>query len=293
MFADMEKQKYWMPVDLYVGGPEHTVSHLLYSRFWQKVLFDAGLASTDEPFLKLAHQGMLLGTDGEKMSKSRGNVVNPDDVRDQFGADALRCFILFLGPMDRDKPWNPNGINGVKKFLDRVWRLCINDEGQFLGTDEKHSENIEKLLHKTTQKVGDDIENLGFNTAISALMILVNEFYKEGTTSKVALEKLILLLTPFAPHMCEEIWSIMGKEGFVSLAPWPEVDKKYLTEDSVSIAVQVNGKKRGLIEVSKDTTQDQAMDTAQAIDTVKNALDEKDIKKIIYVPAKILNIIAK
>ncbi|MCJ8277620.1 MAG: leucine--tRNA ligase, partial [Bdellovibrionales bacterium] len=219
VLADMEKQKYWMPVDLYVGGPEHTVSHLLYSRFWQKVLFDAGLASTDEPFMKLAHQGMLLGTDGEKMSKSRGNVVNPDDVRDEYGADALRCFILFLGPMDRDKPWNPNGINGVKKFLDRVWRLCVDENSNYLGKDEKHSDNLEKLVHKTSHKVGTDIENLDFNTAISALMILVNEIYKEGTQSKELLEKLILLLAPFAPHMCEEVWSIMDKEGFVSLSP--------------------------------------------------------------------------
>ena len=292
-FASMERQKYWMPVDLYVGGPEHTVGHLLYSRFWQKVLFDAGLVSTDEPFMKLAHQGMLLGLDGEKMSKSRGNVVNPDEVRDEYGADALRCFILFLGPMDRDKPWNPNGINGVRKFLERVWRLCMDEQGNFLGQDEKPSENLNKILHKTTQKVGADIENLDFNTAISALMILVNEMYKEDSHSNEALEKLVLLLAPFAPHMCEEIWSSMGKEGFVSLAPWPSFDEKLIEEDSVSIAVQVNGKKRGVIDVTGDTDQDQALSSAQEIEAVKNAIGDATVRKVIYVPGKILNIIAK
>lgn len=293
MFADMEKQKYWMPVDLYVGGPEHTVGHLLYSRFWQKVLFDAGLASTDEPFMKLAHQGMLLGLDGEKMSKSRGNVVNPDEVRDSYGADALRCFILFLGPMDRDKPWNPNGINGVRKFLERVWRLCLDEDGRFLGDDSKPSESLNKLLHKTTQKVGQDIENMDFNTAISALMILVNEMYKEGSKSSEALEKLILLLTPFAPHMCEEIWSQMNKEGFASLTAWPLFDANLIGDDTVSIAVQVNGKKRGLIDVSKETSQEDAMTAAQEIEAVKNAIGDANIRKVIYVNGKILNIIAK
>lgn len=292
-FADMEKQKYWMPVDLYVGGPEHTVGHLLYSRFWQKVLFDAGLASTDEPFLKLAHQGMLLGLDGEKMSKSRGNVINPDEVRDSYGADALRCFILFLGPMDRDKPWNPNGINGVRKFLERVWRLCVDEEGRFLGDDTAPAENLNKLIHKTTEKVGKDIENMDFNTAISALMILVNELYKENSHSTEALKKLTLMLAPFAPHMCEEIWSVMGERGFVSLAPWPQFDETLIDEDTVSIAVQVNGKKRGLINVSKETSQDEAMAFAQDIEAVKNAIGDANIRKVIYVSGKILNIIAK
>ena len=292
-FADMEKQKYWMPVDLYVGGPEHTVGHLLYSRFWQKVLYDAGLVSTDEPFHKLAHQGMLLGLDGEKMSKSRGNVVNPDEVRDQYGADALRCFILFLGPMDRDKPWNPNGINGVRKFLERVWRLCVGENGEFLGDDSKPSDKLNKLIHKTTEKVGKDIENLDFNTAISALMILVNEIYKEKTQSTEVLKKLVLMLAPFAPHLCEEVWSVMGEKGFVSLSAWPEFDEALIGEDTVSIAVQVNGKKRGVIEVAQETAQDEAMAMANEIEAVKNAIGEAQIRKVIYVAGKILNIIAK
>ncbi len=291
-FSDLEKQKYWMPVDLYVGGPEHTVGHLLYARFWQKVLFDAGLATTDEPFKKLAHQGMLLGADGEKMSKSRGNVVSPDEVRETYGADALRCYILFLGPMDRDKPWNPTGITGVRKFLERVWRHCIDENNQFRGDESTPSETITKLTDKTIHKVEKDIENLDFNTAISSLMILLNELYKEDCRSRESLKKLILILAPFAPHLCEEIWSLMGEKGFVSLSPWPSYDPKALQEDQVAIAIQVNGKKRGVIEVSKDTTEAGALALAHEIDAVKNALNGVSVRKVIYVAGKILNIIA-
>lgn len=290
-FADIEKQKYWMPVDLYVGGPEHTVGHLLYARFWQKVLFDAGLATTPEPFKKLAHQGMLLGADGEKMSKSRGNVVNPDDVREAYGADALRCFILFLGPMDRDKPWNPSGINGVKKFLDRVWRWCVDENNQPLTDDKPASEAIIKLVHRTVAKVEGDIENLNFNTAISALMILVNELYKEECHNRDVLKKLVLMLAPFAPHLCEEIWNCFGETGLVSLSPWPVYDPSALQEDTVSIAVQVNGKKRGVIEIAKGLPQEQALALALEIDAVKNAINGVSIRKVIYVAGKILNLI--
>ncbi len=292
-FCDLKKQKYWMPVDLYVGGPEHTVGHLLYSRFWQKVLFDLGLASTDEPFKKLAHQGMLLGPDGEKMSKSRGNVVNPDEIKEEYGADTLRCFILFLGPMDRDKPWNPSGINGVKKFLERVWRLCIGPDNNFLGNHSKVSENLNKLIHKTTKKVGEDIENLHFNTAISALMVLVNEMYKEECHNRECLKKIILLLAPFAPHLCEEIWSLMGEKAFVSLSPWPDYDESLIKEKILNVAVQVNGKKRGLIEITKDTSKEQAMALAEQLEAVKKAIGENPIQKIIYVSGRILNIISK
>lgn len=292
--ADMEKQKYWMPVDLYVGGPEHTVSHLLYSRFWTKVLYDAGLSSEPEPFKKLAHQGMILGPDGEKMSKSRGNVVNPDDVRQEFGADTMRCFILFLGPMDRDKPWSPSGISGVKKFLDRVWRLCVDDNNQFLGkNDEEIPESLNKSLHKTIKKVGEDIENLDFNTAISALMILVNEAYKTPTSSSQFLKPLVQILAPFAPHMCEEVWQIAGESGFVSTASWPEHDEALVVDDKVTIGVQVNGKKRGALEISPTEEQDTAVSEAQKIPAVQQAIAAATIRKVIYVPGRILNIIAK
>ena len=236
---------------------------------------------------------MILGLDGEKMSKSRGNVINPDEVREQYGADALRCFILFLGPMDRDKIWNPNGINGVRKFLERVWRLCVDDKGGSRGEDAPLSKSLQRLLHQTIKKVGQDIETMDFNTAISALMILVNELYKEKSHSKEALETLIQILSPFAPHLCEEIWSIMGKKAFVSLWAWPEFDPAFIQEDKLSMAVQVNGKKRGLIEVTKETKQEEALHMALEIEAVKKALGENSIGKIIYVPGKILNLMGK
>lgn len=292
-FADFEKQKYWMPVDLYVGGPEHTVGHLLYARFWQKVLFDAGLVSHPEPVKKLAHQGMILGADGEKMSKSRGNVINPDDTREEFGADALRCFILFLGPLDRDKPWASNGIVGVRKFLERVWRLCLSEDGKYVGNDSTIPLELEKLLHKTIKKVGEDIETLSFNTCISALMILVNEAYKFDCRSNNFLKPLVAILAPFAPHICEEIWEQMGETGFSSVSPWPEYNPALTIDDTVSIGIQVNGKRRGAIDLAKDTSQEDAVQKALSIDAVKNAIGQNGIGKVIYVPGKILNIISK
>ncbi len=291
--ADFEKQKYWMPVDLYMGGPEHTVGHLLYSRFWHKVLFDAGLVSHPEPFQKLAHQGMILGTDGEKMSKSRGNVINPDDVREEFGADALRCFILFLGPLDRDKPWSSTGIIGVRKFLERVWRLCVDENQQSLVTDEPLPAELERALHKTIKKVGEDIESFSFNTAISALMILVNEVYKHGSHSRRVLKPLLSLLAPFAPHMSEELWERMGEKDLASLSAWPAYNPQLTIDNTVSIGIQVNGKKRGAIEISTDANQETAVQMALEIDAVKNAIGNTGVGKVIYVPGKILNIIAK
>lgn len=291
-FADFEKQKYWMPVDLYVGGPEHTVGHLLYSRFWHKVLFDAGLVSHPEPFQKLAHQGMILGPDGEKMSKSRGNVINPDTVREEFGADALRCFILFLGPMERDKPWNSNGIIGVRKFLERVWRLCVDDSGAFLGDDQPVPEELNKVLHKTIKKVGDDIEIMAFNTCISSLMILVNEIYKHNSHNRSLLKSLVSLLAPFAPHLSEELWEKMGEKGLASLSEWPSFNPQLTVDDTVSIGVQVNGKRRGAIELAVSENQESAMQKALSIEAIRNAIGEKGIGKVIYVPGKILNIIS-
>lgn len=291
--VDFEKQKYWMPVDLYMGGPEHTVGHLLYSRFWQKVLFKAGLVSHDEPFKQLAHQGMILGPDGEKMSKSRGNVINPDSVREEYGADALRCFILFLGPLDRDKPWNEQGITGVKKFLERTWRLCLNDDNSFAGTDEAIPEDLNKVLHKTIKKVGEDIESLNFNTAISSLMILLNEITKHNCRSKIILKNFIKLLSPFAPHVTEEIWQHMGEKDLVSLSAWPTFDSALTIDDLVSMGVQINGKKRGVIQVGVNATQEEAVKLAQSEDGLAKMLVGKEMQKIIYVPGRILNIILK
>lgn len=287
-----ESQKYWMPVDLYVGGAEHTVGHLLYSRFWQKVLFDAGLVSHDEPFQKLAHQGMILGPDGEKMSKSRGNVINVDEIREQYGADVLRAYICFLGPLDKDKPWSPTGIDGVKRFIDRTWRYGFNDEGEIIVKDEPIAPDLERALHKTIKKVTEDIENMSFNTCISALMILMNEAYKHEQKSRKFLLTFCQLLMPFAPHISEEMWEKLGGEGYCSKAPWPSFDPALCKEDVVTMGVQVNGKMRGTIEVQLTTSEEDAVKLALAITAVSQSLGGQPCQKVIYKPGKILNLIS-
>lgn len=296
-FCDFESQKYWMPVDLYVGGPEHSVGHLLYARFWQKVLFDAGLVSHEEPFQKLAHQGLILGPDGEKMSKSRGNVINPDQLRDQVGADALRTFILFLGPMAADKPWQDQGIGGVQRFLDRLWRACVDENGNSIADDSAVPEELGRLLHKTIKKVGEDIEAMSFNTAISALMILLNEIYRTGSRSKLVLKPTLQMVAPFAPHMAEELWEKLGlgnKPGdFISNADWPKFDSALTVDSVVSIGVQVNGKVRGVIELEKDAAEADALAKALEISGVQNAVGGKPIDKVIYKAGRILNLIVK
>ncbi len=289
-----EAQDYWMPVDLYLGGPEHTVGHLLYSRFWQKVLFDAGLVSHVEPFQKLIHQGMILGDDGEKMSKSRGNVVNPDDIVNEYGADALRLYEMFMGPLEKDKPWSNQGVQGVRRFLERIYRLVFDEQtGELVAEDIEVSEDLKKSLHKTIKKVTEDIEALSFNTAISQMMILTNDLYKAKQKPKALLKDLSVLLMPFAPHLAEEIWKALGGEGYASKAEWPSYDESLVKEDTVSIGVQVNGKMRGSIELSLEATKDQAVAAAKEIATVQNAIGEAEIRKVIYRAGKILNIIAK
>lgn len=288
-----EAAKYWMPVDLYVGGPEHTVGHLLYARFWTKVLFDVGLSPVDEPFKKLAHQGMILGPDGEKMSKSRGNVIPADEVAKDSGVDALRTFVMFLGPLDKDKPWSASGIDGVKRFLDRIYRLVANDAGQCIATDEVLPVAVEKQLHKTIKKVTDDLNAMSFNTAISSMMILVNELYKVECKSKLALKPLAQLVAPFAPHLAEEIWEKMGGTGLVSLQPWPKYDSTLCVDDMITMGVQVNGKMRGTIEIPPDATEQIAIEAAKKVGTVVAAIAEKKIDKVIYKVGKILNLIVK
>jgi leucyl-tRNA synthetase len=289
-----ERQKYWMPVDLYVGGPEHTVGHLLYARFWQKVLFDCGLVSHDEPIMKLAHQGTIIGPDGFRMSKSRGNVVNPYDVRDEYGVDATRMYISFLGPFDKDKPWATTGITGVHRFLDRCWRQIVDQDGKTVAfSDDPPPEALNKLLHKTIKKVGADLEALSFNTAISALMILMNEINGVTVKYRAVLKPFVQLLAPLAPHMAEELWQRLGGEGFVALAPWPAFDKALAIDDVVSMGVQVNGKTRGTIEISPTATEDVALELARGQNSVKNAIDGKKVAKVIYKAGKILNIIVE
>jgi leucyl-tRNA synthetase len=286
-----EAQKYWMPVDFYVGGAEHTVGHLLYSRFWQKVLFDAGLVSHDEPFKKLFHQGLVLGPDGEKMSKSRGNTINPDEVREKYGADAARMYICFMGPTDKDKPWATNGIEGVRRFLDRVWRLVCNDDGTILPADVPMSAELEKLLHKTIKKITEDIENMSLNTSVAQMMIFINELYKQESKPKQALLTLSQLMMPFAPHIAEEIWQKLGGTGYVSLAPWPTYKPELCIDNVVEMGVQVNGKMRGTIQLALDASEADALQEAQKLTTVVAAIDGKPFKKVIYKVGKILNIL--
>ncbi len=284
--------KYWMPVDLYVGGPEHTVGHLLYSRFWTKVLFDAGLSPVSEPFKKLAHQGMILGADGEKMSKSRGNVTPADEVASEYGVDTLRCFVCFLGPMDKDKPWSSSGIDGVKRFLDRLARLVFNEETQTcVATDDALPAEVEKSLHKTIKKVSDDIENLSFNTSISQMMIFVNDLYKHDCRSKKALAPLVQLLQPFAPHLAEELWSQMQQPGLVVNAVWPSYKPELCVDNVITLGVQVNGKMRGTIEVSPAATEAEALHAAYQVAAVISAMAGKSSNKVIYKAGKILNLI--
>jgi leucyl-tRNA synthetase len=291
-----DKQKYWMPVDLYIGGSEHTVSHLLYSRFWQKVLFDCGLVSSDEPFQKLAHQGDVLGPDGQRMSKSRGNVINPDEVISEHGADAARMYICFMGPFEKAKPWDPQGLQGIRRFLERVWRLVVDDENRLVVEDTALvdcPEELQKVYHKTVKKVGEDIESLSFNTAISQMMILVNELYKMKVRPKPIVRGLIQLMAPFGPHVAEEMWSRMGEEGFVSLAQWPEYDPSKVVDNVVTMGVQVSGKMRGKIDIAVDAEESTAIEMAKQIPAVQNALEGKNIVKVIYKTGKILNLIAK
>jgi leucyl-tRNA synthetase len=291
--ASQEALNYWMPVDLYCGGPEHTVGHLLYSRFWNRALFDHNIVPTAEPFKKLFHQGMILGPDGEKMSKSRGNTVSPDEVNSEFGADAVRGYICFLGPLDKDKPWATNGIDGVRRFLDRVWRLVSNDQGQIIADQQVPPPEINKLLHKTIKKVTEDIENMSYNTAISAMMILVNELYKTECRNQQVLKTLAQLLTPFAPHLCEEIWQKLGGTGLISVAPWPVYDNSLVVDDLITMGVQVNGKMRGTIEIPPNAEESLAVEAALKVVTVSQAIHDKKIDKIIYKAGRILNLIVK
>ncbi|MCX7880605.1 MAG: leucine--tRNA ligase [Ignavibacteria bacterium] len=295
-FCDPEKEKYWMSpngVDLYVGGAEHAVLHLLYARFWHKVLYDYGYVSTPEPFYKLFHQGLILGEDGRKMSKSLGNVINPDDVVKKYGADSLRLFEMFLGPLQDSKPWSTTGIEGVHRFLNRVWRLFVNGDGQINPEikDLPLTSEQEYLLHSTIKKVAEDIENLKFNTAISQLMIFVNEISKYDEKPLCALEKFLLCLAPFAPHICEEIWSKMGKSRSIALEKFPEYDEKKATKKIVEIVVQVNSKIRARIYVEFDTSQEEVVKIALSEPNVKKYLNGKEVKKIVFVPNKLLNII--
>lgn len=296
-----EAERYWLPVDLYVGGPEHAVGHLLYARFWTKVLFDAGMVTHDEPFQRLVHQGMILGEDGEKMSKSRGNVINPDDVVRKYGADTLRLYEMFMGPLERDKPWSTQAIEGVYRFSQRVYRLFCPDErdsaggGVALGKELRGDPTPEdlKLLHKTVRKVTEDIEGYRFNTAISQLMIFVNHFTKEGRSPRSCMRPLAQLLAPFAPHLAEELWAILGEGGYLAHATWPTFDPALAKDDLVTVAVQVLGKTRGTVEVEAGSAQAVVEAKAREVSAVCRQLEGKQVRKVIYVPNRILNFVVE
>ena len=284
--VDPDRERKWMPVDLYVGGAEHAVLHLMYARFWHKFLYDIGVVSTPEPFIKLVNQGLILGEDGQKMSKSRGNVINPDDVVGEYGADAMRLYEMFMGPIEAVKPWNTTSILGSRRFLDRVWRL---------GEDELSTEPaplaLQRILHKTVRKVTQDVERMRFNTAIAQMMTLVNEILKVPTRHREVMETLVLLLAPFAPHIAEEIWCRLGNSPSICHARWPEWDPAMVEDEEVKVVIQVNGKLRGDLTVPKDTPADELKSLALDHENVIRFIEGKEIRKEIVVPNRLVNFV--
>lgn len=292
-FCSKEREQYWMPIDLYVGGSEHAVLHLMYARFWHKVLFDLGYVSTKEPFMKLRHQGIILGEDSRKMSKSRGNVVNPDDIVAQYGADSMRLFEMFMGPLEEAKPWSSKGVEGVFRFLNRVWRLFIAEDGSIDSQikDIPASPDFERLYHQTVKKVGEDIELLRFNTAISQMMIFVNEAMKLDQRPRKELERFIILLSPFAPHIAEEIWERLGYTSSLAYEPWPAYDEAKTVEATVEVVFQINGKVRSKAQVPADTAEPELEKIAHGDAHMKRYMDGKKIIRTIVVRNKLVNIV--
>ncbi len=286
-FANKKLLEYWMPVDLYVGGPEHAVGHLLYSRFWNNYLYNKGLVPVKEPFAKLRHQGMILGTNGEKMSKSKGNVINPDDMVKQYGADSLRLYEMFMGPIDAVKPWDVNGIEGTKKFLDRVWRLYV-ESGKIKDTPNK---NLEKDYHFTVKKVTNDYETMNFNTAISQMMIFINNVNKEEIFPLEYAEGFLKLLNPVAPHITEELWNILGHDNTIAYEKWPTYDESKTIDDEITLPIQFNGKLKATIQIPLD--EDEGVIKQKVHEAIDSKLDGKTIIKEIYVKNKIYNIVVK
>jgi leucyl-tRNA synthetase len=289
VFADRDKLDYWMPVDWYNGGMEHTTLHLLYSRFWNKFLYDCGFVPTSEPYLKRTSHGMVLGEGGEKMSKSRGNVINPDDVVEKYGADVFRVYEMFIGPFDQAAAWDTKGIAGIDRFLKKVWRLITTST----ITDSEMTKEQTQLFHYSIKKVTEDIETLDLNTAISQLMIYTNAFSKESELPRLAAEGLIKLLAPFAPHICEELWEYLGHSESLTYEPWPEYDPQYLEKEEMTIAIQVNGKLRSQIKVPKDTDQQAIINKAKEDSKIIKYISGREVLKEIYIPGRLLNIVVR
>jgi leucyl-tRNA synthetase len=283
-----------MPVDLYIGGAEHAVLHLLYSRFWHKFLFDRGYVHTKEPFQKLINQGMILGEDGQKMSKSRGNVVNPDHVIAEFGADSMRLYEMFMGPLEAMKPWNMQGVQGVYRFLQKAWRTVVNEETGALDAAVREAQADEetlRLLHQTIRKVGGDVETFGFNTAISAMMIFVNHLARQEVRPRSVVEPFILILAPFAPHVAEELWQRLGHAESLACEPWPQYDEELAREKQLELAVQVNGKVKDRIIVAAEADEETVKAVAMANEKVIAALAGKTPKKVIVIKSRLVNIV--
>ncbi len=283
--ADPEALKYWLPVDWYNGGMEHTTLHLLYSRFWHKFLYDQKAVPTPEPYQKRTSHGMILGSNGEKMSKSRGNVINPDDIVKDYGADTLRTYEMFIGAFDLSAAWSDDGVKGCRRFLERVWKLQ-----EILTDEENYSKDMETKMHQTIKKVGNDFENLKFNTAIAAMMSLINDFYKKNSVTKGEYKTLLKLLNPVAPHITEELWEITGCGGRIYSGTWPEYNEAKTIETQIEIAVQVNGKTKTTVSIAKDEAKESVL--AKAKEALKDRLPENIIKEI-YVPGRIVNIVCK
>ncbi len=284
--ASKEALKYWMPVDWYNGGMEHTTLHLLYSRFWHKFLYDQGVVNTPEPYQKRTSHGMILGENGEKMSKSRGNVVNPDDIVRDYGADTLRTYEMFIGAFELAASWSEDGVKGCRRFLERVWKLQ-----DIMTSEEGYSKDLETKMHQTIQKVSNDFENLKYNTGIAAMMALINDFYKKNSVTKGEYKTLITLLNPVAPHITEEIWQTIGGEGYLYQQKWPEFDAAKTVESTVEIAVQINGKVKATLSIGKEDPKDEVI--AKGKELIKDKLEGKTIVKEIYVPGRIVNIVVK
>ncbi|TLS39040.1 leucine--tRNA ligase [Pseudalkalibacillus caeni] len=284
----------WLPVDTYIGGAEHAVLHLLYARFWHKVLYDIGVVPTKEPFQRLYNQGMILGENNEKMSKSKGNVVNPDTIVESHGADTLRLYEMFMGPFEGSIAWSENGLEGARRFLDRIWRLFVNEDGSLTEkvTDENGTENFERTYHQTVKKVTEDYEELRFNVGISQLMVFINDAYKQEKLPKAFMEGFVKLLSPVAPHISEELWSLLGHDGTIAYEPWPTFDEEKLVENEVEIVVQINGKVRAKISIPADATREQMQEVAMEEETIKSQLEGKTVRKVIAVPGKLVNIVA-
>lgn len=285
--ASKEALEYWSPVDWYNGGMEHTTLHLLYSRFWHKFLYDIGVVPTKEPYMKRTSHGMILGENGEKMSKSRGNVVNPDEIVDQYGADTMRLYEMFIGDFEKAAPWNSDSIKGCKRFVERFWNLQ-----EIVVDGDEYSEDLEALMHKTIKKVTEDIDNLKCNTAIAAMMTLINKIYEKGSVTKKELKDLTIILNPFAPHVTEEMWDVMNFGGMVNQAQWPEFDDAKTVENNVEIVLQIMGKVRSRMVVPVDMPKEKVLELAKADEKIAAAIAGKEIKKEIYVPGKLVNIVA-